>query len=966
MVKDDFDTVTPKLTTNVVGDNIEPKEIQSDIYINSPKLKIDKTFESNYKGEEERLKYTLDVTNERENSIAKKVTLVEKTTNGRLDKDSIRVKDGNGIDISKDNYDIVEENGKITLKFKDDIYILGKNSNKNDILNKNNIPLNSNKIYDKINITYDVVKEKGKDTVSTSIVNSNDNTIDENGNDNSGIANKVVTKVLSVEGRAVEEEEFKKKTKLDISKDSLKQNVKDGDTNTYTLNILNVGDNPARIVKIEETIDGNAKIKKDSVRILNSKGEDVTNNINIVLKKDITDKKITAIIDKIDKDEKYKIVYDVIYNESETENTVKTISKVKGLNTEEKQKEDITNVNGSIKDTKIEISKESTKKEVKAGDINTYNVIVKNIGSYDARDTVVEDTLYGNAKYVKDTLKVLDNDNNILETSKYNVEWIDKKDDSSENRFKITIPLIEKEKKITVTYNVVYEDQEETQEVRNIIRAKGTNTNNAEPKDKDGVKVISKGVIKNTDIEITKVAEKQEITAGSRNKYTITIKNIGDYKARDVNVKDILKGNAKYVKDSINIVSSKEESNTIKNIEDIKKSIAWKDKNNNNESNLSLTIPIIEKGEIYNISYGVEYVDSEEESITTNTAIAKGTNTKEVKPKDTTNVKVTGVIKETTLDITKTSEKKETKDGDTNTYTINITNTGDYTARDLHLEEKLEGKGSIIKTSVKVINSKGEDITKTLKKEDLVVTDNNIVLNIPNISSKEIYKIVYDVKFDETEKDTVVVGNTKIKGSNTKEETITSNYNVKGTVKETNLEIEKTVDKNIVEAGDKNKYKVRLKNTGLYDARDIIIEDILKGDAKYIVESIVLSDKDIQVEYEGNAKFKIPILEKGKEIIVTYEVEYASSKKDSMVTNSVEVKGSNTKKKITSVKVEVIGVKENIIEKEILPKILPKAGKRERRRVAIYAIIAFVLIVPAIIFRREYIQAKKRTKRRKR
>ena len=227
MVKDDFESITPKLTTNVVGDNIQPKEIQSDIYINSPKLKIDKTFESNYIGEEERLKYTLDVTNERKDSIAKKVTLVEKTTNGRLDKDSIRVKDGNGKDIPKDNYEIVEENGKITLKFKDDIYILGKNSNKNDILNNNNIPLNSNKIYDKINITYDVVKEKGKDTVSTSIVNSNDNTIDENGNDNSGIANKVVTKVLSVEGIAVEEEEFKKKTKLDISKDSLKQNVKD-------------------------------------------------------------------------------------------------------------------------------------------------------------------------------------------------------------------------------------------------------------------------------------------------------------------------------------------------------------------------------------------------------------------------------------------------------------------------------------------------------------------------------------------------------------------------------------------------------------------------------------------------------------------------------------------------------------------------------------------------------------------
>ena len=180
MVKDDFESITPKLTTNLTGDNIEEKQIPSDIYINSPKLKIDKTFESNYKGEEERLKYTLDVTNERKDSIAKKVTLLEKTTNGRLDKDSIKVKDGNGIDIPKENYDIVEENGKIALKFKDDIYILGKNSDKEKVLNKNNIGLNSKKVYDKINITYDVIKDKGKDSIDTTIINSNDNIIDEN------------------------------------------------------------------------------------------------------------------------------------------------------------------------------------------------------------------------------------------------------------------------------------------------------------------------------------------------------------------------------------------------------------------------------------------------------------------------------------------------------------------------------------------------------------------------------------------------------------------------------------------------------------------------------------------------------------------------------------------------------------------------------------------------------------------
>ena len=214
------------------------------------------------------------------------------------------------------------------------------------------------------------------------------------GNDTTGIATKSSKNVLSIDGRAIEEEEFKKKAKLDISKRSSKENLKDGDTNTYTLSVLNVAENPAKIVKVEETLEGKVKFKKDSIRVLNSNGQDVTNDNNIVLEKEITDDKVSIVINKINKDEQYKIIYDIIYDESEEENTVKTITKVKGINTEEKQKEETVKVNGSIKDTKIEISKESTKKETKAGDTNTYNVKVKNTGEYDARDVVVEDVLY--------------------------------------------------------------------------------------------------------------------------------------------------------------------------------------------------------------------------------------------------------------------------------------------------------------------------------------------------------------------------------------------------------------------------------------------------------------------------------------------------------------------------------------------------------------------------------------------
>lgn len=772
------------------------------------------------------------------------------------------------------------------------------------------------------------------------------------GNDNSGIANKNTLKVLSVEGRAIEEEEFKKKTKLYIAKTSSKEYLKDGDTNTYTLSILNVGENPARIVKVEEKLEGKAKVKKDSIRVLNSNGQDVTNDNNIVSEKVITDDTISLIINKINKDEKYKIIYDVTYDESEKENTVKTITKVKGINTEEKQKEDSEKVNGTIKGTTIEILKEATKIETKAGDTNTYNVKVKNNGTYDARDVFVEDILYGDAKYIKNTLKVLDNAKNVIEDSNYTVEWIET---PGENKFEVMLPLVEKGKSITVTYNVEYANLEETQEIRNIVRAEGMNTNNAELQNKNGLKVVSKGVIKNTDIEIAKNTEDTELLAGNRNIYTITVKNKGQYNARDVAVTDILKGNAKYIEDTVTVESSKNTNNTESNINSIIQGIEWKYRDSNNESKLGLTIPIIEPNEIYTITYIVEHIDSEEDSNTTNKALSKGSNTTEAKSNDVT-VKVKGVIKETTLDLTKTSEKKE----NATTNTINITNTGNNKGRNITVEETLEGNVTIVKSSVKIVNNKGEDITNTIKKDDIVVENGTIKINIPNIGKNESFKITYDVTPNEPNKDVVVTRKTTLKGSNSTQEETTSSYSVAATVKETNLDIKKTVDKSIIEAGDRNNYKIVVKNIGEHYAKDVVIEDILKGKAKYLKDSIKLSDRNIKVEHGTNTKFKIPVLEKGKSITITYKVEYASSLRDNMVTNTANVKGSNAKKALSSIRVQVLGVKENLIEKELLPKILPKAGKRERRQISLYALATIIILLPTFIFRLDYVKAKRK------
>lgn len=517
------------------------------------------------------------------------------------------------------------------------------------------------------------------------------------------------------------------------------------------------------------------------------------------------------------------------------------------------------------------------------------------------------------------------------------------------------LPLVEKGKSITVTYNVEYANLEETQEIRNIVRAEGMNTNNAELQNKNGLKVVSKGVIKNTDIEIAKNTEDTELLAGNRNIYTITVKNKGQYNARDVAVTDILKGNAKYIEDTVTVESSKNTNNTESNINSIIQGIEWKYRDSNNESKLGLTIPIIEPNEIYTITYIVEHIDSEEDSNTTNKALSKGSNTTEAKSNDVT-VKVKGVIKETTLDLTKTSEKKE----NATTNTINITNTGNNKGRNITVEETLEGNVTIVKSSVKIVNNKGEDITNTIKKDDIVVENGTIKINIPNIGKNESFKITYDVTPNEPNKDVVVTRKTTLKGSNSTQEETTSSYSVAATVKETNLDIKKTVDKSIIEAGDRNNYKIVVKNIGEHDAKDVVIEDILKGKAKYLKDSIKLSDRNIKVEHGTNTKFKIPVLEKGKSITITYKVEYASSLRDNMVTNTANVKGSNAKKALSSIRVQVLGVKENLIEKELLPKILPKAGKRERRQISLYALATIIILLPTFIFRLDYVKAKRK------
>ena len=358
--------------------------------------------------------------------------------------------------------------------------------------------------------------------------------------------------------------------------------------------------------------------------------------------------------------------------------------------------------------------------------------------------------------------------------------------------------------------------------------------------------------------------------------------------------------------------------------------------------------------------YDVIYAKSEEGSLEKSTTKVKGLNTKEVTIEDETNVE--GTIKETSIEVIKTMEKENPKDVDTNKISVSITNKGEYIARDVLVEEKIGTNGKVVKDTVRVLDGKGKDVTGSIT--DLKVVDDKITFSIGKLDKKESYKLVYDIRYSDIEKKEEITSVSKVKAKNSKEEIVITKNMLDATVKETELEIEKTVEKKELRAGERNTYTVVVRNVGKYDAKDVEIEDTLIGNGRYIAESVKIENsEELEVEHLGNARFKIRVLPKGKELRVRYKVEYLKQEEDSVVINKVSAKGSNTNKaepkEKEGVRVKVLGVQ------DIVQKILPKAG-RENSKLWIYGIIAVIILMPSMILRREYIEAKKRQKSRMR
>ena len=639
-----------------------------------------------------------------------------------------------------------------------------------------------------------------------------------------------------------------KKSNLEIHKTVDKESVKIGDTLTYTISVKNNGDKVAKAIIYDNVPEGTVLLNKDNNEDENTK----------------------------------KLTWRVTVEPGETENveftvrvkaekgTIKNSAIVNGKTTEETET-GIINITGK---------KEVNTSEAKVGDTLTYTIKLTNNENADGTVTVTDEIPAGTTLVEKSIT------NNGVE-SNGTITWTDvevKAGDTVEVSFKVTI---NSDTKTSVTNKAVIDGNKPTEEVEtkvaNIIGAKSvdkstakvgdtltytikltnsgngdgkvtvtdeiptgtrikdenttgynkeTNTmtwSNVEVKAGKSVELTLEVVVKDdttdtvknvakidnkeipekpetkvANITGTKTVDKTEAKVGDTLTYTITLTNNGNADGT-VTVTDEIPTGTTLVADSITANGSYNEEN---------KTITWTDVK-------------VEAGKTAEVSFKA-IINSDTKTSVTNKAVIDGNKpTEEV---ETRIANITGA---------KSVDKSTAKVGDTLTYTITLTNSGNADGKVTVTDEVPTG------TRIKDENTTGYN------KETNTMTWSNVEVKAGKSVELTLEVVVKDDTTD-TVKNVAKIDNKEIP-----EKPETKVANITGT---------KTVDKTEAKVGDTLTYTITLTNNGNADGTVTVTDEIPTG-TRIKDENTTGYNKETNTMTWSNVEVKA-----GKSVELTLEV----------------------------------------------------------------------------------------------
>ena len=676
-----------------------------------------------------------------------------------------------------------------------------------------------------------------------------------------------------------------KKSNLEIHKTVDKESVKIGDTLTYTISVKNNGDKVAKAIIYDNVPEGTVLLNKDNNEDENTK----------------------------------KLTWRVTVEPGETENveftvrvkaekgTIKNSAIVNGKTTNETET-GIINITGK---------KEVNTSEAKAGDTLTYTITLTNSGNATGTVTVTDEIPAGTTLVEKSIT------NNGVE-SNGTITWTDvevKAGDTVEVSFKVTInsdtktsvtnkavidgnkPTEEVETRIanitgaksvdkstakvgdTLTYTIILTNSGNadgtvtvTDEIPTGTRIKDENTtgynketntmtwSNVEVKAGKSVELTLEVVVKDdttdtvknvakidnkeipekpetkvANITGTKTVDKTEAKVGDTLTYTIALTNNGNADGT-VTVTDEIPTGTTLVADSITANGSYNEEN---------KTITWTDVK-------------VEAGKTAEVSFKA-IINSDTKTSVTNKAVIDGNKpTEEV---ETRIANITGA---------KSVDKSTAKVGDTLTYTIILTNSGNADGTVTVTDEIPTG------TRIKDENTTGYN------KETNTMTWSNVEVKAGKSVELTLEVVVKDDTTD-TVKNVAKIDNKEIP-----EKPETKVANITGT---------KTVDKTEAKVGDTLTYTITLTNNGNADGTVTVTDEIPAGTT--LVEKSITNNG---VESNGTITWTDVEVKAGDTVEVSFKVTINSDTKTS-VTNKAVIDGNKPTEEVETRIANITGAK---------------------------------------------------------
>lgn len=327
-------------------------------------------------------------------------------------------------------------------------------------------------------------------------------------------------------------------------------------------------------------------------------------------------------------------------------------------------------------------------------------------------------------------------------------------------------------------------------------------------------------------------------------------------------------------------------------------------------------------GEQMTVTYDVLF---EDESLSGksvhNVAVAKGDETPDgEEPKDDNTV----TVGKAGLSISKTSDKKEYKVGETAHYTLEVRTTADdFTAENVIIKDVMKQKGAnLIAGTVKVYLDE-----KLLDKTEVQELDNGfIAITHTNLSGVQVMKVTYDVTMEKASLAGRDIQNTaSADADNTRPAETTYSVKVPEGKNPENpsptvtpaaptetpsekgepvLTITKKTDQTEAKPGSTVTYTVEVKNTGNETAKEVVIIDNLKNNKAILQKDTIktylqgksFTPKKISAVSSG---FRIETgkdLEKGQAVQVVYQVKLDATIKSSEVRNVASASAQNAER----------------------------------------------------------------------